>query len=133
MSVIVPEAESELVSGFMTEHAAVIFWASILFLPRILDVWVQVTKQVSLVRSGFNDSGVKCGFVLESLGCHHLILRPRVEARKTQDAMLASWSTTEQIISAEGPWFLMYGSRERERLRKSWVVEGPITVGIRLA
>ena len=75
--------------------------------PRMLLVCVHVTRHVLVVRRRFSDSGVRWGFVLESVGYHHFICRPRVEAKKTQEAILASWSTTEQIISAVGPWALM--------------------------
>lgn len=45
-----------------------------------------------------------------------------VLARRTQGEMLASWSMEEMMISEEGG-----KERVRERLVKSWVVEGPIT------
>lgn len=40
--------------------------------------------------------------------------------------MLASWSMVEMMSSGDG-WARRCGRRETERLRKSWVVEGPIT------
>lgn len=56
-------------------------------------------------------------------GVHHFIVWDWREARRTQEDMLASWSRDEMISS-------LWGGRERiwERLEKSWVVEGPITV-----
>lgn len=57
-------------------------------------------------------------------GVHHLSLRLRILARRTQAEMLASWSMEEQMISASS-------GKERAkacaRLEKSWVVEGPMT------
>jgi len=61
--------------------------------PRMLEVWVQVTRAVCSERRGFKDSGVRWGFVEESVGDQNLRVMLSVLARKTQEAMLASWST----------------------------------------
>ncbi len=52
-----------------------------------------------------------------------MVWPPRAASR-TQGEVLASWSIAERINSEEGGRFRM-----RERLEKSWVVEGPITMG----
>ena len=58
----------------------------------------------------------------EGVGFHHLMVWDWSLARRTQAAMLASWSSWETMR-------VECGGRERmrERLEKSWVVEGPIT------
>jgi len=58
--------------------------------PRMLEVCVQVTRAVCGDRRGLSDSGVRCGFVEESVGDQNLSVMLRVLARKTQEAMLAS-------------------------------------------
>jgi hypothetical protein len=71
--------------------------------PRMLLVCVHVTSAVCSESSGFSDSGVKCGLRDLSVGDQNLRVILRVLARKTQEAMLASWSTVLQISSALGP------------------------------
>ncbi len=64
--------------------------------------------------------------VVEVEGVHHFRTRFWVADMRTQAEMLASWSRDERMISEPGG-----KERARERLAKSWVVEGPITgVGI---
>lgn len=107
--------------------------------PRMLEAWVQVTRAVLGVRRGRRVEGVRSRlflFLLSSLsflllvlwvvsGFHHFTVWFCKAARRSQGEMLVSWSIWE-IISSER------GGRERiwERLEKSWVVEGPITVVI---
>lgn len=90
--------------------------------PRILLAWVRVTRRVLSLSSGFKFSGVSLGFVDDGDGVHHLMLRFWWRAMSSQGAMLASWSRLEIMISEAGGKV-----RARERLRKSWVAEGPIT------
>jgi len=60
------------------------------------------------------------------VGVHHFRTRFWALDMRTQAEMLASWSRDERMISEPGG-----KERARERLAKSWVVEGPITgVGI---
>jgi len=58
----------------------------------------------------------------EGEGVHHFRVRDWVRDMRTQAEMLASWSRDERMISEPGG-----KERARERLAKSWVVEGPIT------
>lgn len=92
----------------------------------MLLVWVHVTNFVLSLISGRRFAAVSFRSVGEEDGVHHLSVRLRILARRTQEEMLASWSIEETIISAEG-------GKERandwERLAKSWVVEGPMTGG----
>ena len=80
--------------------------------PRMLEVWVQVTSFVLGVRRGAREAGVSWGFVLwepleeEDEDCspsHQTILLPRHSASWTQEAMLASWSSLLITISSSGP------------------------------
>jgi len=69
--------------------------------PRMFEVCVQVTRAVWGERRGLSDSGVRCGFVVESIGDQNLRVMLRVVARKTQEAMLAPWST---VLGGEISW-----------------------------
>lgn len=62
------------------------------------------------------------GFV-PALGAHHLIVRFWRAARSTQEAMLASWSTLEIIISEPAG-----KERAKDKVRKRDVVDDPRTV-----
>ena len=104
--------------------------------PRTLLVCVHVTRAVFSSRRGRRFSGVRMGDELVGLGWgevveeeedvgvgfHHFTVWDWRLARRTQAAMLASWSNWEMMR-------VELGGRERmrERLEKSWVVEGPIT------
>ena len=103
--------------------------------PKTLLVWVHVTSAVRSSRRGRRFSGVRTGEDLvglgleevveeegEGVGFHHFMVWDWRWARRTQAAMLASWSSWERMR-------VEWGGRERmrERLEKSWVVEGPIT------
>lgn len=93
--------------------------------PRTLDACVHVTSLVRSESSGFRDSGVSLGFeVVRSSASpvHHLMARFERAAMETQGAMLASWSNLERMSSSPG-----WNFRAMDKLRKSWVVEGPIT------
>jgi hypothetical protein len=91
--------------------------------PKIFDVCVQATNLVFSVSSFSRSDAVSVGFVFESDGFHQTTFRLRHLAIWTQDAMLASWSHSDIMSSEPGGYF-----RAIERLRKSCVVEGPITM-----
>ena len=59
------------------------------------------------------------------MGGHHFMVWFCERARRSQAETLASWSSEERMRVEEGG-----RERVRERLEKSWVVEGPIT-GVR--
>lgn len=92
--------------------------------PRILLECVQVTSFVFADINGRRFSAVNFRSPGSEEGVHHLSVRLRILARRTQEEMLASWSMEEQMISASS-------GKERakawERLENSWVVEGPMT------
>ncbi len=83
---------------------------------------MHVTNAVFSLNSGRRFSGVNRRDSLD--GVHHLMVCLPSAASRTQGEVLASWSIEERMSSEEGGRF-----RIRERLEKSWVVEGPITVG----
>ncbi len=83
---------------------------------------MQVTNAVFSLNSGRRLSGVNNRDSFD--GVHHLIVWLPIAASRTQGEVLASWSIAERTSSEEGGRFKM-----SERLEKSWVVEGPITVG----
>ena len=60
--------------------------------------------------------------VLEADGIHHFTVRFFQAASWTQGARLASWSRLERIISE-----FVGKLRAMDRLRNSWVVDGPRT------
>lgn len=94
--------------------------------PRTLEAWVQVTSLVREERRGLRESGVSLGLVVGST-VHHVRVRFLRAAMATHEAMLASWSSLETMISSPGE-----NLRAMERLRKSWVVEAPMTFGEQL-
>jgi hypothetical protein len=99
------------------EERAAMSW----MVPRMLEAWVHVTKAVLEDRRGLRESGVREG-LLDLVGFHHFMVRDWIEARATQDAMLASWSIEDIMISEPA------GKENAcERLRKSWVVLEPRT------
>jgi len=89
--------------------------------PRMLLACVQVTRRVRSESNSFRSSGYSFGF-WRFLGIHHFRVKLLRSARLTQEATLASWSIPETISSSPGWTFKAY-----ERLRKSWVVDGPMT------
>lgn len=70
-------------------------------LPRMLEVWVQATSFVFGESRVARTEGSRCGFVVEE-GVHHFIVQERQLARASQEAMLASWSSFERMISEPG-------------------------------
>lgn len=87
----------------------------------MLEAWVQVTSLVLGESSGFSDSGVSLGLVVGGT-VHHFRVRFFCLAMATQEAMFASWSRLETTSSSPGEKLMAM-----DRLRKSWVVEPPIT------
>ena len=97
-------------------------------LPRMLEVWVQATSFVEGVSNGERVEMSRWGFVHGVWdGVHHFMVSCRQEASCSQDATFASWSSFERMISDPG---VRCSYREMDRLRKSWVVEGPRTVRV---
>ena len=90
--------------------------------PRMLLAWVQDTNRVLGESKGRRFSGVRRGLVLVWGGAHHFMVRFWRRARRTQEEMLASWSSCEIIISEVGGKCRVWA-----RLAKRRVVEGPIT------
>src|SRR5947209_12063413 len=90
--------------------------------PRMLEVWVQQTRRVWGVRSCLRSAGSRVGLVFEPDGIHHFTVRFFQAASWTQGARLASWSRLERMISEFGGKL-----RATDRLRNSWVVDGPST------
>ena len=86
---------------------------------------MQDTNFVLSESKGRRFSGVKRGFVEVSGGAHHLMVRFWRRATRTQEEMLASWSSFEIIISEAGGKLRVWA-----RLAKRRVVEGPITASI---
>ena len=95
-------------------------------LPRMLEVWVQATSFVDGVSKEERVAVSRWGFVHGVCeGVHHFMVSCRQEASCSQDATFASWSSFERMISEPG---VRCSYSARERLRKSWVVEGPRTL-----
>lgn len=90
--------------------------------PRMLLAWVQDTNLVLSESKGRRFSGVKRGLVEVSGGAHHFMVRFWRRAMRTQEEMLASWSSSEIMISESGGKWRVWA-----RLAKRRVVEGPIT------
>lgn len=88
----------------------------------MLLAWVQDTNFVLSESKGRRFSGVKRGLVEVFGGAHHFMVRFWRRARRTQEEMLASWSSFEIIISDSGGKWRVWA-----RLAKRRVVEGPIT------
>lgn len=84
---------------------------------------VQATSFVFSLSSFFSSSTSSLGLVREE-ELHHLTVHWRQDASCSQEATLASWSSFERMISEPG---VTWSKRAVERLRKSWVVEGPMT------
>ncbi len=95
-------------------------------MPSTLLACVHATKTVLADIRGRRFSGVRRKFGDSVVGVHHLRTSFWDLDIRTQAEMLASWSRDERMISEPGG-----KERARERLAKSWVVDGPITgVGI---
>lgn len=92
-------------------------------LPRMLLVCVTATSFVRSESRGCRVGMSKVGFVFEG-GVHHFTFSWRHFAAWSQAATFASWSSFERIISSPG---CRWSCSAVERLRKSWVVDGPIT------
>ena len=80
-----------------------------------------MTRTVFSERSSSNSEAKSLGFSLV-FGSHHLRVSFRRAAKDIHEAMLASWSIFETIISEPSG-----NSSANERLRKSWVVAEPRT------
>lgn len=92
--------------------------------PRMLLVCVHVTSFVFPDINGRRLSAVSFRSPGSAEGVHHLSLKLRILARRTQAEMFASWSMDEQMISASSG---KDRAKAWERFEKSWVVEGPMT------
>ena len=88
----------------------------------MLEVCVQQTRRVLGVNSFFRSTVSRMGFVFEADGIHHFTVRFFQDASWTHGARFASWSSFERMISESGAKL-----RAIDKLRNSWVVEGPST------
>ena len=89
--------------------------------PRMFEACVHVTNLVLSERSSFKSKARSLGFSFV-FGTHHLRISFCRVAKDTHDAIFASWSTLEMMISEPSG-----KSRANERLRNSWVVDDPRT------
>src|SRR5436309_492369 len=76
------------------EERAAMSW----MVPRMLEAWVHVTRAVLDDKRGLRDSVVSEG-LFDFVGLHHFMVKEWIEASATQDAMLASWSIEDIMIS----------------------------------
>lgn len=91
----------------------------------MLLVCVQVTSFVLFDSNGRKLSAVSFRSAGSWDGVHHLRVRFRILASRTHEEILASWSMEEQMISASSG---KDRAKACDRLEKSWVVEGPMTI-----
>lgn len=95
--------------------------------PVMFEAWGQATSLVLSESKAFSSAWSQTGF-LGSKAAHHLIVKPRRSATCTQGAVFASWFSLDRINSSPA-WNL----RAVERLCRSWVVETPILIWIRVS